>query len=289
MMLESLTAPASSFLTLTYDDSSLPLISSTGQPMSRGVKAGENTSSLPTLTPKDLQDWLKRFRKVIEPLRVRYYAVGEYGDQSQRPHYHVALFGYPSCQCHLFNRGKSVKDWRWCGVCSVPRDTWNAGDTSGLTYHAELSLHSAQYVAGYVTKKMTGKDDERLNGRHPEFARMSLRPGIGFAAVPQLARNVDRFNWFDAQGDVPVALRHGGKKMPLGRYMRRKLRKELGLDEKAPQQVLDAQQAEVRVLYESSLRDPSFISIKNALVDQDNGKVELMKAQQRIFKKVKPL
>lgn len=288
-MLEAALHPASSFLTLTYDDSTLPAITSTGSPTSRGVSEETASSKLPTLAPKDLQDWLKRFRKAISPSKIRYYAVGEYGDVSQRPHYHLAMFGYPSCNCRVLNQGRAVSKWRWCPVCSIPLETWNAGDTKGLTYLGDLSVHSAQYVAGYVTKKMTGKDDERLRGRHPEFARMSLRPGIGADATHDIASTLIQFRLDETQADVPVSLRHGNKMLPLGRYLRRKIRKYIGQDEKAPQQVIDAQQAEVRVLYESALRDPTFVSIKTALVDADKQKVLTMEAKQRIHKKEKPL
>ena len=68
IMLEAMCHGDNAFVTLTYED--------------------DNVRSL---VPKDPQDWLKRIRKAVEPLRLRYYLVGEYGDISERPHYHVAL------------------------------------------------------------------------------------------------------------------------------------------------------------------------------------------------------
>lgn len=65
-MLEAAQYEDNCFITLTYDDEHLPL----------GM----------SLVPKDLQDFLKRFRSRIAPIKVRYYGVGEYGDQTQRPH-----------------------------------------------------------------------------------------------------------------------------------------------------------------------------------------------------------
>lgn len=105
---------------------------------------------------------------------------------------------------------------------------------------------------------MTGRDDDRLNGRHPEFARMSLRPGIGADFVPLVAgqlyhlyvQGYSFLDFTDSQGDVPSALRHGSRLLPLGRYLRRRLRKEVGLDEKAPCEAQIAYKKEMRVLQE---------------------------------------
>lgn len=50
---------------------------------------------IPILEKRDLQLFLKRFRKQVYSLyheKVRYYAVGEYGPVHYRPHYHLLLF-----------------------------------------------------------------------------------------------------------------------------------------------------------------------------------------------------
>lgn len=184
MMLEAALHPASSFLTLTYDK--------------------EHLNGEGTLVPRDLQLWLKRYRKSAG--RCRYFAVGEYGTLSMRPHYHLAIFGH---------------DRHFCGA--IAKETWDAG----YSYAGDLTLHSAQYIAGYVTKKMTGENDARLGGKYPEFARMSLRPGIGAPAIPTLVQALSTKSGWDGintKGDVPQVLRHGSKTMPLGRYMRSVLR-----------------------------------------------------------------
>lgn len=89
-----------------------------------------------------------------------------------------------------------------------------------------ISISSAAYIAGYVVKKWTNAEEPALNGRHPEFARMSLRPGIGADAMTDVALAMMRSR-FDGP-DIPTVLRHGPKMFPLGRYLRRKLRDELG-------------------------------------------------------------
>lgn len=121
----------------------------------------------------------------------------------------------------------------------------------------ELNEKSAQYIAGYVVKKLTGKDDMRLDGRYPEFARMSLRPGIGAGVMDDLASVLLQYDSEELE-DVPTVLRHGGMKMmPLGRYLRKRLRVRMDRDEKTPQVVQEARAAEVQPLrvyaFENSL------------------------------------
>lgn len=183
LMLEALVHEKASFVTLTYANEHLP--------------EGGN------LAPRDLQLFLKRLRKRTHSLR--FYGVGEYGDQSWRPHYHLALYG-------IGPEDKGVVDSAWgLGIVDV----------------GTLTLDSAQYICGYVTKKMVSKDDRRLAGRLPEFARMSLRPGIGAPAIQQVAealQNKSGWDAIDKLGDVPNVLRTCGRVMPLGRYMRQRLR-----------------------------------------------------------------
>ncbi len=187
MMLEAVAHHTASFVTLTY-------------------------AEMPTdgsLHPAHLKDFLKRLRANLEYAGkpgIRYYAVGEYGDISFRPHYHLALFG---CD----EKAEVEKAWQ-----------------KGIVDVGSLTMESAQYVAGYVTKKMSRFDDPRLQGKYPEFARMSLRPGIGAVSITQVADALrNKFGWDSIvdTGDVPNVLKHGRRNLPLGRYMRRKLREAL--------------------------------------------------------------
>jgi len=193
MLLESYLHARSTFVTLTY--------------------APENLPSDGSLQPRDLVLFLKRLRFNIAPLKVRYFGVGEYGEETWRPHYHLALFGV----------GREAEQ--------TVQKAWGLG----YTHCGDLTVKSAQYVAGYVTKKMTSADDIRLNGRHPEFARMSRNPGIGAHAVEAIAAQLfDRegCKQIALEGDAPAVLKHGKTKMPLGRYLKERLRDSLGFDEK---------------------------------------------------------
>lgn len=204
MMLESAVHASSAFATLTYDDQTLP--------------------SGSTLVPSHTQKWLKRLRKELSPQQIRYFLVGEYGEQTQRPHYHAAIFGLDP----LIGGGDD-------GCSGIVHNTWGMGHT----YVGDLTPQSAQYICGYTTKKLTNKNDlyvqKILNGRHPEFARMSnggktKQGGIGAPAMKDVAGPYEEWINYETfrSGTFPAILRHGNKKMPLGRYLRQILRQELG-------------------------------------------------------------
>lgn len=193
------------------------------------------------LDPEHLRNFLKRMRKDVYPQRIRFYAVGEYGDQTQRPHYHLALFGFPTC---VRGQTQPRRSGSCCPNCDRVLRLW----THGLVQLARLEPASARYVAGYVVKKMTKHDDERLEGRYPEFARMSLRPGIGATAMDEVASTL-MLNNYD-KPDVPSVLQHGRAKMPLGRYLRRTLREKMGRDKNAPPETIKEMEDKLRPMRE---------------------------------------
>lgn len=202
MILEAHKHEHSSFVTLTYSDDFLP----------------KNNS----LVPRDLTLFLKRLRrrlgKEIHTKSLRYYACGEYGTHSERPHYHLAIFGVG-----LHHEEDIQKAWT-CPHTKVSK---------GFVYVGTLTLDSAQYIASYIQKGKT-KQDQFPDGRYPEFPRMSRRPGIGALAVEDISNSLTTDQGSDvilSHGDVPIALKHGRRSLPLGRYLRRKLREHIGLDE----------------------------------------------------------
>lgn len=268
-MLEATLHRSSVFVTLTYADEKLPLTS----------------KGLPTLEPKHPQNWLKRLRKNLEPEKIRFFLVGEYGDETFRPHYHAALFNVEACVRGTTRTkvNSSRSDWsNCCAVCRLVGRTWGLGDVQV----GNLEDDSAGYLAGYVTKKMTRYDDPRLRGRWPEFSRMSLRPGIGHDFMWESASAFLEFNLV-AQPDVPSGLRHGNKVYPLGRYLQRRYRKFVGRDEKAPDATIEKIQAEVQ-----SVREAAFDASKpfaQALKEDRKGQAAKMKTRSEIFKQRKSL
>lgn len=249
IMLEASQYEDNCFLTLTYGDEHLP--------------SGNN------LDPLALTLFLKRLRKFFDTKfgrKFRYFGVGEYGDQSERPHYHLALFGFPNCQ-----RGRTSprRNGSCCEICDSVRSVWGLGNV----YLGSLEHQSASYVAGYVTKKLTAKDDPRLEGRHPEFARMSNRPGIGAGVMDEVASTI-LTQELEIE-DVPTTLRHGSKQYPLGRYLRQNLRKKLGREEKTPEAVLNEVQEKLRPLQElakaTAPRGFKDFYFKNLIIDAGEG------------------
>lgn len=142
----------SSFVTLTYDDDHLP-------------KDG-------SLVKRDLQLFMKRMRKARDE-KIRFFACGEYGDRTNRPHYHLLLFNCWFPDRRLRKRSAGGHD---CYDSAELRSLWPAGQN----IIGDVTFESAAYVARYVMKKITGDIAEwHYGGREPEFTLMSRRPGIG--------------------------------------------------------------------------------------------------------------
>lgn len=239
MELEALLHGDNSFVTLTYRDPDIgpPRIS---------------------LSEQDVRNWLKRLRKQWS---FRYFYCGEYGDVSQRPHYHAVLFGFPAC---IHGSTRHPPMWsRCCEVCTALQETWKLGRIQSQNF----APAAAHYVAGYVTKKLTSKDDERLQGRAPEFARMSRMPGLAAPLAVDLGKKWLEYEKYMST-DVPNGLNYGRSSRPIGRYMRKKWRLAVGHEDKATQESVDEAQAALLPLREiarkSSLSLSQVIASENA-------------------------
>lgn len=153
-VLEAKCHESNCFLTLTYDDEHLPIGGS--------------------LNFVDLTKFLKRFRKKFSCERIRYYACGEYGAKLQRPHFHIIVFGFDFDDKWLWSVSRGTNLYRSSSLESL----WPYGySTVGA-----VSFESCAYVARYVQKKLYGGSKEDVlahyQGKLPEAARMSRRPGI---------------------------------------------------------------------------------------------------------------
>lgn len=190
----------STFLTLTYNEDHMP---------DRG-----------SLEPSHLSGFLNRLRArkaFASNNGLRYFAVGEYGNETWRPHYHLALFG-------IQPEYESEFQSAW---------TSEAG-AIGHIHTGEITPQSASYIAGYTTKKMTSQEDPRLEdmGMLPEFARMSRFPPLGAKGMEVILDTLCRRDAaadLAERGDVPAQFKIYGKTWPLSKYWRNWLRNQLGI------------------------------------------------------------
>lgn len=115
------------FATLTYSDANLPTYGS--------------------LDYRHLQLFWKRLRKSIGELR--YYAVGEYGDHTHRPHYHACIFGHAFIEDRVIIKQTPHLLWE----SPLLTEIWGLGR---VTIGA-LNFQTARYTASYVTKKLRSR------------------------------------------------------------------------------------------------------------------------------------
>lgn len=227
-----------------------------------------------SLEPQHHRRFLNTLRKKLDPLRIRYYCVGEYGEKNDRPHLHYIIFGYPSCRKP--NSDGRSEHYCACAACRPIFEAWG----EGLISCDPVDIKICKYIARYVVKKLTRFDDPRLKGNlHPEFSRMSLKPGIGFGALKRVAHIIDKYDLLTEDGDVPVTLRHGRTEWPLGRYLRKKLRKELGLNEISPTMLSPEasykafiENDSLRALQQAALNDPENPGLKYHVLKASEGK-----------------
>lgn len=128
----------------------------------------------------DLQKFLKRLRKKIEPHKIRYFGCGEYGGRGNRPHYHLIIFGWQPPDMKFVSQKKGVRYYGskfleqiWQGNEKIWQDTRQGGFISV----AEVNFRTCRYCAKYLQKL-----DERPHNVAP-FTVMSRRPGIGAQSV----------------------------------------------------------------------------------------------------------
>lgn len=186
------------FITLTYDDDH--------------IRTADN--GLHTLVKSDLQAFLKRLRQSLvrlkvkyqklphnagKPLRIekiRYYAIGEYGDEGNRPHYHLLLFNLPN----WFSRVELMKFLEQC---------WSEdGKQIGIIDVGTVTPASIHYCTKYMMK-----DSKYFDGVQKPFALMSTKPPIG---VCYLENTID----YHRNNSTDMVTLAGGKLIRLPRIMR---------------------------------------------------------------------
>jgi hypothetical protein len=191
---EAKTAKSSCFLTLTYDQ--VPL----------------SPNGLPTLNKRDYQTFFKRIRKLSPhqkgPKRLKYFACGEYGTQTQRPHYHAIVFNLPQ---NLINDP------------SIICNTWK----NGHILVTPSNLKTINYVVGYINKGGFKKQIDKENGvyddRITEFQLMSKGIGQSYLTPQMIKYYKDR--------KLFCIIHEDGHILSMPRYYKNKIFNKLELKE----------------------------------------------------------
>lgn len=107
------------FCTFTYSDDKLPL-----------------NKGHPTLRRSDFQSYMKNLRNTTKN-KLKYFACGEYGSNTHRPHYHAIIFNYPAELRHLL-----ALEWR-----------------NGYTTIDQVNAARIHYITKYILKKSDSYDE----------------------------------------------------------------------------------------------------------------------------------
>lgn len=199
------------FCTFTYDDDHVP------RSYYPDPETGEALPSL-TLDKRDFQLLMKRIRRRFEDDKIRFFACGEYGGKTYRPHYHAILFGlhlddlvpYKTVreggELYTYYNSPSLQSC-WCD---------SAGNPIGYVVVGQVTWESCAYVARYVMKKLKGKEAlfYDAHGIAPEFTLMSRRPGL---ARQYYDDHPDVFDY----NKINISTPKGGKSFKPPRYFER--------------------------------------------------------------------
>lgn len=214
------------FVTLTYNDIYVP----------KSTYYGSDDESLHmsySLRKRDFQLFMKRLRKAFPDQKIRFFAAGEYGESTARPHYHAILFGLKLDDMVPFQ--KTDQGFWYYHSGSLQR-VWSKrlvdnlqGSVTPLAVYqplgdvivADVSWNTCAYTARYCLKKLNGQDAEayRRFGVEPPFNLMSRSPGIGGKYFEEHPDCVD-FQY------INVRTEDGGRKVVVPDYFLRLLEKE---------------------------------------------------------------
>lgn len=162
LMQEEKISDSAHFITLTYDTKVVPITKNGFMDLSKRhlqlffKRIRKATKQHGYTITKRIRNKVQHKYSTITPTKkpIKYYAVGEYGGRTNRPHYHIIMF---NAQIELI------------------QEAWNMGNV----HYGQVSNASVGYTLKYMTKKakipMHRNDD-----RTPEFSLMSKRLGESY-------------------------------------------------------------------------------------------------------------
>lgn len=164
------------FVTLTYENENLT----------------KTLNNYKTIIKRDLQLYFKRLRK-LHPnyTKIKYYACGEYGTNTKRPHYHIILF---NANPHYI------------------AEAWQLGQI----HIGEVNEASVGYTLKYMSKKSQIPVHQN-DDRQKEFSLMSKRLGANYL-TPEMVK----WHESDLLNRMYLPLQDG-KKIAMPRYFKEKI------------------------------------------------------------------
>lgn len=177
------------FITLTYDTKYVPI----------------SKKGYMTLDKKHVQNFIKRLRQWHEEKvsSISYYAVGEYGGKTYRPHYHIIIF----------NAKIEFIEKSWSDCVNKKQGIFRK---LGEINYGTLTEASVGYTLKYISKAKRiplHKNDDRV----PEFALMSKGIGKEYLYSKMVEWHLQKPN---ERMYIPLK---DGKKAPMPRYYKDKI------------------------------------------------------------------
>lgn len=175
------------FVTLTYENAPI------------------TKNGLMTLKKRDIQLWLKRLRKANPETTIKYYAVGEYGGKTQRPHYHIIVLN---------------------AKMETVGYTWKLHNLQiGHVHIGQVNEATIMYTLKYISKEWKKKHER--DDRENQFSLMSKGIGKNYL-TPQMIK----WHRDDLKNRMFIQL-PGGDRIGVPRYYKKKIytdreREEIG-------------------------------------------------------------
>lgn len=171
------------FVTLTYSDEYLTYID----------------SDVPVLNYDDVQKFFKRVRK--KGFQFKYFMVGEYGEHSKRPHYHMLLLFDNAVDINIL-----LNEWKY-----------------GFTHVGKVTMASIMYMLKDMLKEVDLFEDTERQFK-PQI-RASKGIGLNYAKKC--------FKWHAINSHERNFIVVNGVKMGIPRYLRTKITELIRLDNEA--------------------------------------------------------
>lgn len=153
IILESLAYPASSFVTLTYDEKALP--------------EGNTLSN-------------EHWREFTKDIGFRYFGCGEYGSRLGRPHYHLCLFGLEVSAAEAF----CLARWPYGFVSARPFAFEHAAYTAAYTVKKMTRVGDPRLSPGQIPEfaRMSRRPGIGVPGIAPYERWLTTREGAAYLA-----------------------------------------------------------------------------------------------------------